>query len=175
MWLKLDLEEMKLALQIKDYQLSNSSNEDNRWCKVDFSFSFPDCLHYSKQDEEVMLSSEVEELESYSDYFLNNKIQESKRLELVEPDFVFEFSPSYGMVGWGENPHATPRYEMTSVIMDWKVSLWNQGLTDHYFSTTLRKDDMCILRDYLRLVMGKVDKDSDEIKEHVENGVISLL
>ena len=61
---------------------------------------------------------------------------------------------------------------MSAAIMEWKVRLWQDGLTDNYFSTILEKEYMRILRDYLRLVVGKLGKDSIEIRELVAKGII---
>ena len=56
--------------------------------------------------------------------------------------------------------------------MEWKINLWDGGLTDNYFSTTFDKNDLRVLRDYLRLVIGKLDKNSPEIKKYVDSGLI---
>lgn len=63
-------------------------------------------------------------------------------------------------------------HEMSAAIMEWKVRLWQDGLTDNYFSTILEKEYMRILGDYPRLVMGKLSKDSIEIRESVAKGMI---
>ena len=125
-----------------------------------------------KQDDEVLLSCEVEELEAKLDDFINDKIIKSETLEFIEPDFVFEFQPGYNMVEAGVCSYAAPGHEMSAAFMVWKVRLWQDGLTDNYFSTTLEKEDMRILRDYLRLVVGKLGKDSIEIRELVAKGII---
>ena len=172
MWLKLDLEGMKVQLQIKGYEPSSRDHWDFQWCKVDFTFVFPGCLNYMKQDDEVLLSCEVEELEAKLDDFINDKIIKSETLEFIEPDFVFEFQPGYNMEEAGVCSYAAPGHEMSAAFMVWKVRLWQDGLTDNYFSTTLEKEDMRILRDYLRLVVGKLGKDSIEIRELVAKGII---
>ena len=172
MWLKLDLEGMKIELQIKGYQPSDRDNWDYQWCSVDFSFVFPNCINYSKTDDEVMLSCEVEQLEKTIDDFINNRLVEKESIELIEPDFVFVFLPSYNMVEAGEYTYAAPGHEMSSAVMEWKINLWDGGLTDNYFSTTFDKNDLRVLRDYLRLVIGKLDKNSPEIKKYVDSGLI---
>ena len=172
MWLRLDLEGMKVQLQIKGYQPSSRDYWDFQWCKVDFAFAFPECINYTKQDDEVLLSCEVEELEAKLDDFINDKIIKSETLEFIEPDFVFELRPGYNKVEAGVCSYAAPGHEMSAAFMAWKVRLWQDGLTDNYFSTTLDKEDMRILRDYLRLVMGKLSKDCIEIRELVAKGMI---
>lgn len=172
MWLKLDLEGMKIELNIKGYQPSDNESWDYQWCDVDFSFMFPDCINYSKQDDEVMLSCEIETLESKIDDFINDRIKEKETLEFIEPDFAFEFTPSYNKVESGEYSYAAPGHEMSTPIMEWKVNLWSGGLTCNYFSTTFDKDEIRVFRDYLRLVTEKANIDNDDIKEHIKAGLI---
>ena len=117
MWLRLDLEGMKVQLQIKGYQPSSRDYWDFQWCKVDFTFAFPECINYTKQDDEVLLSCEVEELEAKLDDFINDKIIKSETLEFIEPDFVFEFQPGYNMEEAGVCSYAAPGHEMSAAFM----------------------------------------------------------
>ena len=88
MWLKLNIEGMKIELQISNYQQSNKENWDDNWCDIDFSFVFQGCINYSGTSS-VMLSDEVEELEKTITGFIDGKFKERKTLQLIEPDFVF--------------------------------------------------------------------------------------
>lgn len=174
MWLKLELCGMKLEFRVKGYQTSSKECWDYQWCDVDFAFRFLGCIDYSKQNDEVLLSCEIENLESEIDDFINNKIKEKKTMDFIEPDFKFEFRPSYNMVEAGEYVYITPEYKMSKGVVEWKVFLWDDGLTDNYFSTILYKDDLRVLRDYLRLVIGKLNIDSFEIQEHIKAGLIVI-
>lgn len=40
MWLKLNLEGMKLELQISNYEPSETEHWDVQWCYVDYHFTF---------------------------------------------------------------------------------------------------------------------------------------
>ena len=95
-----------------------------------------------------------------------------KTLQLIEPDFVFEFTPNNNRVHTEKTEYLTLENELSSTMMEWKVYLWNGGLTDHYFSITVYKDDLLVLRDYLQLVIGKLDKNSLKIKEYIDAGII---
>lgn len=174
MWLKLELEGVKIELQIKVYQPSNRESWDYQWCDVDFSFIFPGCIDYARTDDEVMLSCEVEELERKINDLINGKLTERETVELIEPDFIFVFIPSYNMVEAGEYTYADPGCEMSAAVMEWKINLWNDGLTDNCFSITFDIDDLRVFRDYLSLVMRKLDKTSPEIKKHIDDGKISI-
>ena len=171
MWLKLNIEGMKIELQISNYQQSNKENWDDNWCNIDFSFVFQGCINYSGTSS-VMLSDEVEELEKTITGFIDGKFKERKTLQLIEPDFVFEFTPNNNRVHTEKTEYLTLENEMSSTMMEWKVYLWNGGLTDHYFSITYYKDDLLVLRDYLQLVIGKLDKNSLKIKEYIDAGII---
>lgn len=172
MWLKLDLKGMRIDLQIKRYQPFGGENWDCQWCDVDCSFDFPGCISYSMHDAEVLLSCEIDTLESKLDAFINDRIKEKEMLSFIEPDFEFDFFPSYNMVEAGELEYAPPGHEMSAAIVEWKVNLWSDRLTKNYFSTTLYKNDVRVLRDYLRLVIGKFDKNGTEIQEYFKAGLI---
>jgi hypothetical protein len=99
----------------------------------------------------------------------------NKTLDFIEPDFEFDFCPSNNKVKPDEYTYAVSKHEISLAIVEWKVNLWCEGLTDNYFSTSLDKEECKVLRDYLRLVMGKLDKDSIEIQEYVKAGFIDGL
>lgn len=174
MWLKLDIRGMKIELQINGYQRSDKDNWDCQWCDVSFSFEFPGCIDYSKMNDEIILSCEVETLERKIDDFINDRITDKETLELIEPDFVFVFKPSYNMLESGEYEYAAPGYEMSNAVMEWKVNLWERDgrLTNNYFSATLDKAALRVLGDYLRLITGKLNKDSGVIKTYINDRVI---
>lgn len=92
-------------MNIKGYQPSDEESLSYQWCKVDFYFDFPGYINYSRQDDEVMLSCEIETLESKIDDFINDRINEKETLEFIEQDFDFVFLPSYNKVESGESIH----------------------------------------------------------------------
>lgn len=60
----LNVDGMEIYLNINGYEKTNSDNWDSTWCQVDFSFMFPDCINYSKSNDEVLLACEIESLEN---------------------------------------------------------------------------------------------------------------
>ena len=172
MTLRLDLNGMKIQLNIRNYQPYDHEEEDSNWCKVDYSFDFANCISYSKQDDEVLMSVEIEVLKCRLDDFIENRIESKYHLSFAEPDYEFIFIPSYNRVEAGECVYCRPGYEMTAPVIEWRINLWDDGLTDNYFSTTLDTDDAIVLRDYLRLVIGEIDEDSKIIQEHIAKGFI---
>ena len=122
MWLKLNIEGMKIELQISNYQQSNKENWDDNWCDIDFSFVFQGCINYSGTSS-VMLSDEVEELEKTITGFIDGKFKKRKILQLIEPDFVFEFTPNNNRVHIEKTEFLTLENEKSSTMMEWKVYL----------------------------------------------------
>lgn len=168
MWLKLDSEGMKIELQINNYELSNKEDWDDQRCAVDFAFKFPECIDYVRNHNGIILSCEVEMLEEKINNFLHNKILNGEVIELLEPDFVFELLPRIDAIGTGVCRGVTSENKLSTPLMKWKVNLWNGGLTDNYFSTTLGEKDLRIFRDYLRLVMGTMDVNGEKIKAYIK-------
>ena len=62
MWLEIDADGIRVNLQIKGYKPSNEDNWYSNWCNCDFLFTSGDWLNYHKENDEVLLSCEVEEL-----------------------------------------------------------------------------------------------------------------
>ena len=60
-------------------------------------------------------------------------MKERETLAFIEPDFEFEFHPSYNLVESGEYFYAAPGHEMSVAIVEWKVNLWKacRGWNDH--------------------------------------------
>ena len=56
--------------------------------------------------------------------------------------------------------------------MEWKISFWDEGLTDNYLSVSLVRSDIECLLSNLRLVMGEVQESAPEIKALMNKGVV---
>lgn len=121
-----------------------------------------------------VLACEIEELENNINALLSGKIKKTERMELIEPDFEFVFYPKcYAQEG--ENGISVmPKQEIADISIEWEVHLWDDGLTANRFITVLDRQDMIILRDYLRLVMGSLNAESMEIQELIKSGKIVL-
>lgn len=172
MWLKLDLDGIVAQIRIKGYTPSSHDEWDSQWCKVDFSFSSDDWLNYHKENDEVLLSCEVEELAAQIEKLLCDELEEVKELPCIEPDFTFRLNPKRDL-------RKDPRYtyiregcEFADSYIEWTITFWHDGLTANYLSLTLDQDDMQLLLKYLYLVMGKIRSDSDEIDQMIKSGYI---
>lgn len=169
-WLKIDLDGIVVQMRINGYKPSTQENWDSQWCKVDFSFSSDDWLNYHKEQDEVFLSCEVEELAKCISKLLHDELSELKEISCIEPDFNFYLYPKKDL-------REDPRYtyiregcEIANIYMEWAVSFWHEGLTGNYLTLTLCDEDMRLLLNYLYLIMGKLSEDSDEISRMIQNG-----
>lgn len=92
MWFEIDASGINIKLQINGYRPTNKDNWDSEWCRCDFLFSSGDWLNYHKENDEVLLASEVDELEEKLSKLLYNKLIEIEEMVCIEPDFIFKLS-----------------------------------------------------------------------------------
>ena len=93
MWFKLNLNGIVMNMRIKGYEPSEKDKWDYQWCDVDFSFIGESWLNYQRDNDEVLLSCEVEELAQALDDLLADRLLEVKTIECIEPDFNFILHP----------------------------------------------------------------------------------
>ncbi len=167
MRLKIDLGGILLRLKIKRYEPSTNEDWDTQWCRVDFSFSAGDWLDYHKENDEVLLSCEVEALAQSIDALLNDQLNEITEIACVEPDFRFILHPTKDLRNDPKYIYVREEHEIEDVYMEWILSIWSDGLTGHYLSFLLDREDLKILLTYLEYVMKKFTLEDHEIKELV--------
>ena len=71
---------IEIKLQIKGYKPTDKDNWYNDWCKCDYLFSSDNWLHYHGENDEVLLSYEVDQLEEACTKLLDNKLTEIKEI-----------------------------------------------------------------------------------------------
>ena len=160
MWLKLDLDGIIFQLQIRGYRASSKEKWDSQWCKTDFSFSSGDWLNYSKQNDEIFLSYEIEELANNLDKLLKDELTEITEMECTEPDFKFILHPKRDLRNDPRYTYVQEGHEIVDISMEWTVTFWHEGLTNNYLSVEFDRDDIQYLLKYLNLVIGNADKNS---------------
>jgi hypothetical protein len=64
----------------------------------------------------------------------NIQASSSKRLELIEPDFVLLLNPKKDLAKDARYAYAAPRsrYGMEDIDVEWKIVFRDGELTDHY-------------------------------------------
>jgi len=142
--LNFNIDGINVYLKINNYRHSNKENWDSLWCNCDFMFNSGDWLNYHRENDEIFLCSEIEELESVFTMLLNGEISEDKELSFIEPDFVFNIYPIKDI-----------QNSVSDILIEWRVYFWHEGLTDNYLSITLDRDEIIKLRDYLSSIIRK--------------------
>lgn len=173
MWLKLDLDGIKVAMRIRNYIKPPKDDWDSTWCKTDFSFSSDEWLNYHKENDEVFLAREIEELAGSLDDLLNDRIVQPTEFSCIEPDFVFMLNPKKDL---REDPRVTyirPGCEIVDIDAEWRVTFWHDGLTANYLSVTLGRKDIEYLLLYLQLVIRAVDEGSPDVRRLQNAGIIT--
>lgn len=155
MWFEIDASGINIKLQINGYRPTNKDNWDSEWCRCDFLFSSGDWLNYHKENDEVLLASEVDELEEKLSKLLDNKLTESEEMVCIEPDFIFKLYPQTDLRENPEYTYVQPRYEIQDIYLEWKVFFWCDGLTDNHLVVNLGRDEIKSMRDYLSIITKK--------------------
>lgn len=172
MWLKLDLDGITVSMQIRNYVKSTQKDWDCEWCKTDFSFVSEDWLNYHKENDEVFLSKEIEEIARLLDDLLHDRLEKPMEFECIEPDFSFVFRPKKDLRMDPRYTYVRPGEEIVDIDANWKVSFWHDGLTANFLSVTLGRKDIEYLLVYLRLVMGTLDEGSPDVACLINTGII---
>ena len=155
MWFEIDASGIKIKLQINGYRPTNEENLDSVWCNCDFLFSSGDWLNYHKENDEILLAGEVDELEENLSKLLDNKLLKTKELACIEPDFIFKLYPQTDLRHDPKYIYVQPGYEIQDIYLEWKIFFWHGGLTDNYLTITLYRDEIVRLRDYLSAIIKR--------------------
>ncbi len=170
MRLQVDLNGILLQLNIHDYQPSTDDAWFCEWCRTDFSFSSKSWLNYHKEDDEILLSHEVETLAQMIDDLLSDNLTQPATMNCVEPDFTFTAYPQRYLQSDTENGLICAKPILEDVHMEWRIRFWEpDGLTDNYLSVTLYRTHLQILLAYLNCVIGKLFIDNPNIQYLIQN------
>lgn len=154
MWFQIDADGIKIKLQINGYKPTSKENWDSEWCRCDLFLSSGEWLNYSKEDDEILLCSEIDGLVENLTELLNNEISEEKELACIESDFIFELYPQTDLRKDSKCIYVAPGHEILDIYLEWRIFFWNEGLTGNYLTITLCRDEIELLRDYLVLVQN---------------------
>ena len=160
--MEMNLDGITVKLEIRGYtKYDRESEEEPRWCRLDFSFISQPWLRYKRQDDEVLTNEEVEALAEHLERLLNGRMAEPTELECIEPDFCFIFScfDIEGKLSWPP-------------MADLHISFWDDGLTANYLSLCFGKTNLDALWQYLRLVTGEADLSDPRVRFWLDKGAI---
>ena len=170
MWVKFDLQGMKLKFKVEKYIPNQTIN--GKWAEISFSFEFQDVIKYSTSKNEVLLSSEVDHIRDYMEKLLEDKLDKEVIYKCIEPDFEFTFRPKYDVRNDPNIIWVKPGNEIQDIELKLKVNLWNKGLTCNYFSTSFDRGKIEVFYLYLSLISNKIDKNDDRINNLLKTGII---
>ena len=172
MWLKLNLDGIVLSLRIRQYKKVEADDWDSTWCKTDFSFISESWLKYIKEDDEVLLAREVDELVEALEKLLTDQLYEPTEFTCIEPDFIFELNPKEDL---RKNPrylYIQPGCEIADIDLEWKVFFWYEGLTGNYLSVALARPDIECLLTYLKVVTGQLSEKDTAVQTLIAKGIL---
>lgn len=139
----LDLSGIEFKLDIRGYDKNYDKAPDNAWCECDFSFKASPWLDYEIKNDELLLSSEVDELSKLLTTHLNGELCEDIDYFCLESDFVFRFCQERNVE------------KDKDICLEWRVYLWHDYYTENFMTFTLFREDIEKLRDYLISAMKK--------------------
>jgi hypothetical protein len=148
MWFRLPIDGFQLDFQIEHYHQSKDQGWEDQWCEIGFCVDNQSGIRYAFYEDETLLSCEVEEIEENLTLLLEGKLDAEKTLEFIEPDFQMTLFPQTDVAG---------------IAMEWRVYFWNEGITESHLALSMIRSEIEYLRDYLRLVIGKIKPSQEQI------------
>lgn len=110
------------------------NKESEEWCSMQISVK-NEFFNY-KNEGELLLFSEVEEIKNYLEQLLNGKLEEEEQLDFTEPDLELNLYPSDNV---------------EYILLDIKCNLIEQGeLSADYYNLCLDKKEIDELYSYLK-------------------------
>ena len=110
------------------------NKESEEWCSMQISVK-NEFFNY-KNEGELLLFSEVEEIKNYLAQLLNGKLEEEEQLDFTEPDLELNLYPSDNV---------------EYILLDIKFNLIEQGeLSADYYNLCLDKKEIDELYSYLK-------------------------
>lgn len=145
-------------------------------CSVDFSFIFRDTIRYTRDNDCILLSCEIEAIQAKIEDLLVGRLLETIHIECIEPDFELILEPQYDISNSKDTVYVAPGHEIVDVTMQLRVNLWaDDGLSDNFFSTKFGRDEIEIFNTYLKLVCGQISRNCDEIQALEKKSIIFYI
>ena len=128
--------------------------------------------YHIRRNYEILNGLSNEESTKLLERLLNNELNEIKEYQPCEPDLTFILNPKYDIRNDPNTIYVKPGFEIRDIKLQLRVNLWDDGLTDNYFSITLYREDIDNLYTYLCYVTKKFDKDNPKVQELINSGII---
>ena len=140
---------IQVTLRIDGYQDPAAHGYGDVWCDCGYSFRLADVLDYRCEHDELLMPEEVDALAVAFSDLLEGRLAAPREIRLMEPDFVFLLCPETDLRTDPEVIYVAPGCELQGIRAEWRVYFWNEGLTDHYLTIALGRDDIAAFRDFL--------------------------
>ena len=155
---KINISGIEVEMNIKGYVPSSENFWESKWCECDYSFRSGSWLNYSKENDEVFMSNEIEALEANLTKLLNDELKETEEIRCIEPDYIFILQPKRDRRKDPSYTYIRPGYEIADIYMEWKIYFWNEGLTDNFLSLRFDRTEITAFRDYLKSVISVAEE-----------------
>ena len=172
MWLQLNLDGIVLSLRIRQYKRVKADDWDSTWCETDFSLISEPWLDYSKENDEILLAREVDNLAEALEKLLDDQLSAPTEFACIEPDFILELHPKEDLRNNPNYVYIRPVCEIADIYLEWKVFFWHSGMTDNYISVTLTRPDVECLVTYLKVVTGQLSEKDTEVQTLISKGIL---
>lgn len=174
MWLKLDLDGINFQLEIANYTQGDFRGDyPDDWCVVSMKYQSGEWLNYIVDRQELLLSEEVDELQSALLRFLNDEFTRVRVIGFAEPDIEMVLFPKSDVRDDPDLLYISPEADpIQDILMDLRVSFWNGGLTANYLSICFDRKDVEYLQKYLMLITEKIDESSEDIQKMISKGYL---
>lgn len=171
MWLKLDLDGIKLYFKITGYKEFTSTNWYDEWCGVELTVQTERWLNYT-QSGDLLLACEVKEILSLFEDLTEDKFKESKKVDFIEPDFKFVLNPKKDLRNDSQYTYVRPGYEIVDINAEFKISFWNGGITENYLSLRMDREDINAFITYLRVITEQISKADASVQSLLNKGIL---
>ena len=175
MKLHLDIWDVALGMEIKGLARERDPEEEwsPDWLNVDFSLEGR-YINYSLEDSELMMLGEAKYLAQRLEALLGNEIEDDCSVGFAEPDLLFRLYPAKRLYSVPGKVAYRDGYMDRELYVELVVSFWCRegGLGGNAFTMRLYEAEIRALLVYLKVFLGEVPEDAEEVRRLVEAGVL---
>ena len=168
MTLKLELEEITVCLRIYDYDPHPPKSWELGWTKADYSIQGPG-LSLSGEEEQFH-STELESFSACLTKLLHGQLLRDRVWEGTDTLFRFLLHPQKDRRDDSRAIWVNPDYALADITLDWQLLFYQDS--GNYLSLSLSRREIQHLRDYLDLVMGRLERTVPSIAAMIEEGIL---
>ncbi len=175
MKLRMDICDVDVWFEIKNYKKSTKETADYDWCKTSISLEGK-YINYHIDGWEIFKNSEIDYIRDVFRDLLEENIKEPCVLNFIEPDIEFVMHPIKTLYSEPGKVIYRNGSITLDISVDFIVHFWcdDGALGSNVFTMTLYREEIAAFYTYLRLVTGEIDKNSDVVGEYANKGYIYM-